>query len=374
MRVALVGACPFPSPQGSQVYLGGMARALSEAGVDVTVVAYAHGQGDVPRGVRVVRGPAVAGYARLRSGPDLAKPALDLALANVLARVDVDVVHAHGHEGMGVAFLARQLRGSRGRPPLVYTPHTLFGEELPTYVRGEARVHGMARDALAVLGRWSDGALPRHADACVALSERSAAHLRGLGLARVEVVTPGLFPEDVAPRRTLPPGRPVIVYAGNPDGYQDLPVLVEAMARVRAACGEAAPHLRLVGASWRDSEDGRAIAAAADEVVATADWPTARAAIATATVAAVPRTRCAGFPVKLLAALALGVPVVVAEGSAQGLPGEIVVRNGDPAVLADALLAACDTPVTTDLAALVARCGWSSQVSRLLAVYGSFAM
>jgi glycosyltransferase involved in cell wall biosynthesis len=163
------------------------------------------------------------------------------------------------------------------------------------------------------------------------------------------------------------------VYAGNPDGYQDLPVLVEAMARVRAARGEAAPRLRLVGASWRDSEDGRAIAAAADEVVATADWPTARAAIATATVAAVPRTRCAGFPVKLLAALALGVPVVVAEGSAQGLPGEIVVRNGDPAALADALLAACDSPVTTDLGALVATCGWSAQVTRLLAAYDASA-
>jgi glycosyltransferase involved in cell wall biosynthesis len=95
-----------------------------------------------------------------------------------------------------------------------------------------------------------------------------------------------------------------------------------------------------------------------------------RAAIATATVAAVPRTRCAGFPVKLLAALALGVPVVVAEGSAQGLPGEVVVRNGDPEAFAAALLAACDVPVTTDEAALLKLCGWSSQVPRLLGVYG----
>jgi glycosyltransferase involved in cell wall biosynthesis len=369
LRVALVGACPYPTPQGSQVYLRGMARALAEAGQDVTVVAYAHGTGGADPGVRVVRGPALPGYARTRSGPDPAKPALDLALARVLAGVDGDVWHAHGHEGMGVALLARALRRARGAqaPPLVYTPHTRFGEELPTYLRGASWSHVALRSALATLGAASDRRLPAHADACVALSARSATHLRAHGGRVLATVTPGLFPEDVSPRAPLPP-RPTVVYAGNPDAYQDLHVLTEAMLTLRATHGPGAPRLRLVGASW-SSADGRAVAALADEVIDTPTWPVARAAIARAHVAVVPRTRCAGFPVKLLTAVALGVPAVVAEGSAQGLPGEVVVPNGEARALAEALQRTATTPPVVDTDALWRTCAWSVQVRALLEAY-----
>jgi glycosyltransferase involved in cell wall biosynthesis len=124
-----------------------------------------------------------------------------------------------------------------------------------------------------------------------------------------------------------------------------------------------------VGASWGASPDGRAVAALADEVVDTGSWPEARAAIAGADVAVVPRTRCAGFPVKLLAALALRVPVVVAEGSAQGLPGEIVVPDGDPAALAEALRGTASAPPRVDVEALWGTCAWEVQVGALRGAY-----
>ena len=43
---------------------------------------------------------------------------------------------------------------------------------------------------------------------------------------------------------------------------------------------------------------------------------------------------CSGYPIKLLNSLALGVPTVVAEGSAQTLPGVVVVPNHDPVAMA----------------------------------------
>ena len=80
LRIVQAAAFPFPSAQGSQVYVRGMARALARRGHEVTVVCYGHGEGEVDSNYRVVRTPRVPGYNNLRAGPDWVKPGLDIAL------------------------------------------------------------------------------------------------------------------------------------------------------------------------------------------------------------------------------------------------------------------------------------------------------
>lgn len=339
MRITLAYAGPYPTGQGSQVLVRGTARALAARGHAVTVVAYGHGDAGDDPGVRVVRVPSPPGYRRRRSGPDPVKPALDLALAARLAALPADLVYAHHVEALAAARLARR----RGGPPVVYAAHTLLAEELPTYapaLAGLGRV-GAALDRLAV-----------GADAVVALSERAAAALRALGCRRVGVVHPGLDPaevEGVGPRRTG--AGPTVVYAGNPDRYQDLDVLRAAMAR--------APELRLRVVTSEPRWPWPA------EVVVARRWSEAAPWIAGADVAALPRAVCAGFPMKLLACLGLGVPVVVARGSARGLPGERVVPDRDPAALAAALRAAVADGVRPDPAAVLAGWSWASRAATL---------
>jgi glycosyltransferase involved in cell wall biosynthesis len=358
VRVLFVAACPYPSPQGSQVYARGMARALARRGHTVTVACYAHGQGaEVDDGVHTVRAPRVPGYARMRSGPDPLKPVLDAALAARVASEDADVVHAHGQEGLAVALAARTLprRGTAPRAPIVYNPHTLYAEELPTYLppwlSRFARRSGGAADRL----------LPRGADACVALSRRTEASLRAAGAPRVVHVPPGVDPEDftdVSPR-SAGPGK-WVVYAGNPDAYQDLPVLFAAMRRVTAA------RLLLVSsADWTGHDIGDAM------IVRPADWTEARSWMAGADVAALPRATCAGFPIKLLNYAALGLPTVVAAGSAQGLPGEHVAPGGDAERFAAALSSVLASGARHDGGAVVRDHGWDARAAAIEALYRS---
>jgi hypothetical protein len=294
----------------------------------------------------------------MRSGPDVVKPALDLALAARIAAIPADVVHAHSHEALVAAVLARARTGV----PVVYNPHTLLGEELPTYLP-------RLRRAGAFAGHAADRLLPRFADAGVGISARAERALRDAGCRRVRRVLPGVDPEDfagVSPRRL--PGGPWVVYAGNPDAYQDLPILFEAVRRVAEA------RLLIVSAAEWPEVPGAT-------VVRAASWPEARDWIAGADVAALPRTVCAGFPIKLLNYVALGLPVVVAAGSAQGLPGEIVVADGDVGAFAAGIRAALAASRQDPRAARarlapdgdLARCAWDGRAAEIEGIYAALS-
>ena len=63
--------------------------------------------------------------------------------------------------------------------------------------------------------------------------------------------------------------------------------------------------------------------------VETSDFEEVRSLLAAATIAALPRTVCTGYPIKLLNNLGMGLPTVAAEGSARPLPGVMSVPNHD---------------------------------------------
>ena len=359
LKILQVGAFPFPSPQGSQVLLGGTARALMALGHEVRVVCYHHGVGD-ERGLTVHRAPRWPGYTRTRSGPDPVKPGLDLLLARTVRRVArthrVDVVHAHNHEALlACAIGLAELRAAR-RPALVYGEHTLLAEELATYFSAGARVWSL-------LGRALDVTLPLAADGAVALSDRGASGLRARVNGPVAVIPPGVDPEDFAgvqPRRAGP-GR-WLVFAGTPDVFQDADVLIPVVQRLPGW------RLLLVGAGWE------AIASANPDVMHVGgDWLQVRDWIAGADVAALPRRVCAGFPLKLLNYAALGLRTVVSVGSARGVPGEHCVTGAGTlelraAEFASAVRDAADLP-RLDGAAVQRDWGWLRRASQLDALY-----
>jgi len=359
LRIVQAAACAFPSPQGSQVYVRGMARALARRGHDVSVVCYGHGMGAPDADYRVIRTPALLGYDKLRAGPDLVKPVLDLALVWRLLGLHADVVHAHNYEAPLAASLARVWTGT----PMVYSAHNTMREELPTYFEGRATQYLLRR-----VGTLLDRTVPRLADHAIALGPSTVDVLLGLGCREVTCVPPGVEPDDLRPARParLPPGA-WVVYAGNPDRYQDLDVLLAAMHRVPEA------RLLLVSASSLDALG--AAAPPGTRCVRTADFEQVRSLLAAADLAALPRSVCSGYPIKLLNYLGMGLPVVAAAGSARCLPGVVVVPDRDPAAMARALrLLLADRPRRIALGRrarghVLQHCTWGARAAELEIIY-----
>ncbi|HPV37479.1 MAG TPA: glycosyltransferase, partial [Candidatus Hydrogenedentes bacterium] len=110
-RVAMVAACPYPVPQGSQALIRDTAQALHEAGHEVRLVVYGHGAGESADGFAVHRSWRLPGYRATSSGPSLMKPVADALLVRTLQRTvreaRSEVIHAHNYEGLLVALASR---------------------------------------------------------------------------------------------------------------------------------------------------------------------------------------------------------------------------------------------------------------------------
>lgn len=322
--VAIVAACPFAWPQGSQILIDELAHRLGVAGHEVHVVAYHLGtEPRASRAYRLHRVPAVKRYRKTSSGPSPLKPVVDALLAVTLARVvkrhRVEVIHAHSFEAAIAGYLVRAYSGV----PVVYHGHTGLADELPTYFSGR-----LGRRLARSLGWVVDRTVPRHADAAIAVSGDMVELLRRSGVAaeRIELVPPGLDyprfePEDrraLERRHGLPPG-PKVVFAGNLCRYQNLPVLWRAFAAVRRA----RPDAHLVVAS-HDPD----VTAASGEAglppgsvtpIRDGNFERMRELLAVADVAVSLSAMQFGFPIKLLNYMAAGKAIVAAAPSAKGL-------------------------------------------------------
>jgi glycosyltransferase involved in cell wall biosynthesis len=322
--VALVAACPFAWPQGSQILIDELAHRLGLAGHEVHVVAYHLGNQPRPaRAYHLHRVPALSSYRKTSSGPSLKKPIVDALLAVTLARVvkrhRVEVVHAHSFEAAIAGYLVRALHGV----PVVYHGHTGLADELPTYFEGR-----VARHLARVLGRVVDRTVPRHADAAIAVSRDMVDLLQAGGVdpERIELVPPGLDYPRFEPcerqmlerRHGLPPG-PKVVFAGNLCRYQNLPVLWRAFAAVRRA----RPDVHLVVASHdpevTSTSGYEGLPPGSVTPIRDGNFERMRELLAISDVAVSLSAMQFGFPIKLLNYMAAGKAIVAAAPSAKGL-------------------------------------------------------
>ncbi len=308
LRVAVLGAFPFPLPQGSQVFARDQALALQRAGADVRLLCYGRGCGPLPADLLLERIPSWLSPRRLRAGPGPGKPLADLALARACVashrRRPFEIALAHNAEAALAALCARARIGV----PVIYLAHTLLGVELASY--GPRSL----RPPLDRIGCALDAWIASRADAVIALARAAGGVLAAAPGARVEVIPPGLDPRPAPDparlartlaRHSLEPGR-YALYAGNLDRYQNLGEL-DAAARelpelpvVVATHAAAAPrwrHLRLLRV---DPEEARELCFGA-------------------LLAVLPRRQAGGFPIKLLNYMEAARPVVAFAGAAAGL-------------------------------------------------------
>lgn len=344
-RIAMVSPGPFPGPRGSQVLVRELAESLTALGHTVHLIAYGAGN-ESPAGSRlhVHRTPAFLGGSSV-FGPHPWRLVLNLFLLCTLYRVvrahGVHVIHAHNYEAPILAYVIRALLGT----PVVYHAHNLLGDELALYFRGPRR-----RRLAALFGGLLDRLVPRRADGVVALSEVMAEGLRDSGVAaeRLEVVPPGVH--ALAGRRPWhepEPMRKSVVYAGNLDPYQDIAVLIEAIATARRED----PEIQLdVVTHWPSAQlDRRVRELGLEQAVrirVVHSYERVQALLSQADLLVCPRSSWSGFPIKLLNYMNAGGLMIVAAGAAKSLGAGpwIVVPDNDPDSLGAAIVTALRDP------------------------------
>ncbi len=340
VRVAMLAACPFPTHQGTQVFIRHLATALADAGHEIHLVTY--GYGEYHGEQNFMHHPAANVDCGLRSGMHWLKPAADVALLHtawqVLEKYDCQVIHAHNVEALGVGVLLKQML----RRPVAYHCHNAMGAELPTYFAGRA-----ARYMASMLGEQIDRYLPAQANAVITFDpDHKALHeLYGIQEENIYVIPPGLDGQEIRNPVTadvrrmsekLGPG-PWVLYAGNPDGYQNLSLLYEAFAIVQRHNATA----RLLIATQH----------APDAFTPPRDLPVVvhqyhdikelRVLFALAQVGVCPRILWTGAPIKVLNYLAAGLPVVACRSATRHIitPNTGIATEAEPEAFGRAIVA-----------------------------------
>ena len=330
MHILHIGTFPYPSPQGSQVYVQGLLKGLRANGHKVSLLCYGHGVGEVQEDIEIIRAPSIPGYHNMRAGPDVVKPLLDALLCYKLLALQPDIIHVHNYEAPLIALLVKIFRKSHRKIPIVYSAHNTMQEELPTYFSGMFS----AKFAQGI-GALLDNTIPRLLDHTIVLREDSIDVLQGLGCRRVTCISPGIDPSEFVVQQPqsipmeLDTDREWIVYAGNPDVYQNIEILCAAM--------EAFPHVGLIFISASDTSMFTRKSGLVLHIQTNA-FTEVLYYISRASLAVVPRMACTGYPMKILNYLAMGVVTICAEGSFIDIPGVIKVPNGDVTTLIDTIV------------------------------------
>ena len=344
LRVVVVAACPFPQPRGTPTRILRLSEALARRGHELHVVTTHLGGDSEGLPFEVHRSARVPTYRRTAAGPSYQKlvvvdPLLGIELLRQVRRLRPQLIHAHHYEGLLLGLLARSVSGV----PVVYDAHTLLGQELAYYGLGlSSRIkHG--------LGTRLDAALPRYADATIAVSReiRNALepyHRRGPLRVIGNGVEDVLFePTDQAESDDAKR----LVYAGGFEAYQRTDLMLDAFTQVLAE----RPSTRLSVVSSEHPEqlqaevERRGLTRAVEWVKS--DFGELRRQLQRAPVALNPRSECPGLPQKLLNYLASGRAVVSFRGSAAFLEDGVtarIVANGDVGGFARAIVELLDDP------------------------------
>ncbi|WP_217914717.1 glycosyltransferase family 4 protein [Miltoncostaea marina] len=353
MRIALVCPYSWTSPGGVQSHVRGLARALTDAGLAVRVVAPADG----PVEPGLVR--AVGRTVPVRDNGSVVPVALAPAAVRRTARAvrdgGFDVVHVHEPVIPAVGLTAVLAAGDAA---LVGTFHR-YAERPGWY-----RVFGAL--CRAVLGRL---------DARVAVSEAARRHVAATCPGEYLVIPNGIDAGAQPRGRRDDDGRAGrLVFVGRPDARKGLGVLLDAFARLPGR-----PTLDLVGVEAA-AVPARALDGARGRVRAHGVVSDARrdALLRRADVLCLPALSGESFGIVAAEAMAAGLPVVATRVG--GLPELVrpgtgaLVPPGDPAATAAAIQRLLSRPEDRLRAGRAARrraleLDWSRVAARLLDVY-----
>ena len=256
-------------------------------------------------------------------------PAMQAVLDNITSRQSFDLIHL---DGLHLAAFEPSLRRSYPNVPVIYNWHNIDSELMLRY--SEQSSLSIPRRAYARLTasriRSLEDRVLQHTFGHLVCSrrERQVLQTRYPG-SRIAAIENGVDTAYFAPTGTAEKSR--LLFVGSMDYHANIEGAQWFVRNVWEGVRQRYPHLRFTIAGARPAESVRALAQV-EGVEVTGTVPDLRPYYATAAVAIVPLLTGSGTRLKILEAMAAGVPVVSTTLGAEGLD----VESGRDIRIADA--------------------------------------
>ncbi len=316
MNILMLAPEPYFQPRGTPISVFFRLKALSAMGHHVDLITYHLGEDKDFPNVRILRIPDLFGIQGIRIGPSWAKIPLDsLMLVKTVGRLlrkRYDLIFSHEE----AAFFGTAL-GRLWRVPHIYDMHSSLPQQLENFEFTRSRFwirvfHGIENFIL----KHSGSVIVICPDLLRQVEEAGRGEKAVLLENFLEFDYPGTPPDDLQKKRSeyAAPTEKVILYAGNFQSYQGIPLLLEAAARMK----DEPVRLLLVGdtpeAVARMQEKARELGIA-DRVCFTGQVPPERVPefVAMADALVSPRLSGTNTPLKIYSFLKSGKPLVATD-------------------------------------------------------------
>jgi len=315
MKILMLAPEPFFQPRGTPISVYFRLKALSDLGHAVTLVTYPLGENVPFPGLVIRRSPNLLRVRKVKIGPSLVKAPLDVLLSfSALRRVVTDrpdLIFSHEEAGWIGAFL-----GKLFRIPHLYDMHSSLPQQLDNF-------HFSKSKALKGVFCGLEKFVLKSSKAVIVICRDLLDYVAELGFGGKAVFLenfidfndfepdPASAAEIAAKKAAISPeGKKIILYAGNFEPYQGIPLLIEAFARVKSPS-----VLLIVGGVKSEHDAARAQAAAlgaADRIVFVEKVPPKQVSlyISLADVLVSPRVSGTNTPLKIYSFLKSGKPLV----------------------------------------------------------------
>jgi glycosyltransferase involved in cell wall biosynthesis len=316
MNILMLAPEPFFQPRGTPISVYFRLQALSALGHHVDLVTYHLGEDrEFPR-VRILRIPDLFRIKTITIGPSWAKIPLDslmlLKTIGRLARGRYDLVFSHEEAAFFGTALARLWR-----IPHVYDMHSSLPQQLENFEFTHSRI-------LIGLFRGLENYVLKHSAGIIVICPDLLDLVRKTGWGDKAVLLENVLdfeysrrpPEEIRSQRGeyAGDGEKIVLYAGNFQAYQGIPLLLEAAERMK----EDPVRFLLVGdtpeavAAMREKAAGLGIG---DRIFFTGQVPPDRVPefIEMADALVSPRISGTNTPLKIYSFLKSGKPVVATD-------------------------------------------------------------
>lgn len=312
MKILMLAPEPFFEPRGTPISVHFRIMALGELGHSVTLVTYPLGKEVNLKNLRIIRPPNLFFIRKVKIGPSLAKIPLDFLLllraAFELAKTHYDIIFSHEEAALFGVALAKLWRR-----PHIYDMHSSLPQQLENFE--------FTRSSFLIsLFRRMENFVLKNSRAVIVICQDLMEKVKKLGCGWKAVLVENVldFPgeeftaEDIARKKKelAPRGEKIVLYAGNFEPYQGIPLLLEASQKV----GENVIFL-LVGGSGAALEEMRTRAGKlglAERVIFVNRVPPSQIPlyVSLADVLVSPRLAGTNTPLKIYSFLKSGKPLV----------------------------------------------------------------